>query len=222
MFSDYAFQSNVAALSTSVDLIKKCIYIKICGPKPNSNGGKIQWDWNNGLVYTLSFEDLRSFASEVVDIVKNTSSTPTTKRAYKDNSKIIAFGKGSDGIAKLAIQNTMKDGSVQKTAFSFINAEDLNRFVMLLNFLTQRPDQFFFAEFIINSVYNLVKSELYKINKTQSTENNGYKQPYQNKQEMPITNIDDMLGADTPNMNNAVNNVANDFGVNSDDIQDLL
>lgn len=227
MFSDYAFQANVAALSTTTDLIKKCVYIKICGPKPGGNTTWPQWDWNNGLVYTVNFDDLHAFATEIIAIVQNTSKEPTTKRAYKDNSKIVAFGKGADGVAKLAIQNTMKDGSVQKTAFSFVNAEDLNRFVMLLNFLTQRSDQFFFAEFIINSVYNLVKSELYKVNKPQnggSANGSGYnKQPYQNKQQQPVANLDDMLGADTPSMNNAVNNVVGDFGGSiNKDVQDLL
>jgi len=229
LFSDYAFQANVAALSTTTDLIKRCVYIKICGPKPGGNTTWPQWDWNNGLVYTVNFDDLPSFAAEIISIVQNTSKEPTTKRAYKDNSKIVAFGKGADGVAKLAIQNTMKDGSVQKTAFSFVNAEDLNRFVMLLNFLTQRSDQLFFAEFIINSVYNLVKSELYKVNKSQNggSTSGGYnKRPYQNnKQATPaqVSNIDNMLGGgNTPSMNNAVNNIMGDLGGSTTDIQDLL
>jgi len=225
MYSDYAFQSNVAALSTQTDLIKKCIYVKICGPKPNTGGGWPQWDWNNSLLYTLNFTDLPELVNEITAIINNTAKEPNTKRAYSDNSKIIAFGKGGDGIFKIAIQNTMKDGSVQNTAFSFVNVEDLTRFIMLLQFITQKQEQFFQAEFIINSVFNLVKSELYKVNKPQQ-QTGGYNRPYQNRQQAQapqqtnVGSIDDMLGG-TPTVNTteAVKNVVTDFGGN---IEDLL
>lgn len=225
MFSDYAFQANVAALSTQTDLIKKCIYIKICGPKPSTGSGWPQWDWNNNLLYTINFDELPALTNEIVSIINNTAKEPSTKRAYSDNSKIIAFGKGGDGIFKIAIQNTTKDGGTQKTAFSFVNVEDLTRFMTLLQFLTQKPEQLFQAEFIINSVINMLKTELYKMNKPQQQQTN-YNKPYQNKgqQAAPqsgMSNIADMFEGAAPTANTAaaVNNVITEFG---GDIEDLL
>ena len=231
MYTDFYFPGNnvpvtaqTTAMQIQVDLVRKTTYIKLVPPKAVNNGKATSWDWQNNLVYSLSFLETKNFADEMFAIVNGTSKEANTMRSYDNNFKAIAFGKSAtDHNFKIAIMNTLKDQSQVRSSFVFDNIEDVKRFVNFFIFLAS-PNMIM-CEFIVNSVLNGWKAEQYKQVKTETTRGGsaGYQKSYNNAPQSFNNMFDESNGGfnnqptvqNTQNVNHMVDNILGDLGGNT-------